>query len=73
MPSYPASSCMETVQPVETMIDMEFLLQQSTRIRRESMWVQALASLIGSEIRCCAELQWKSQTWLESVLAVAVV
>ena len=36
------------------------------------MQVRSLASLCGLRIQCCHEIWWRSQTWLGSVIAVAV-
>ena len=37
------------------------------------LWVQSLTSLSGIRIQCCCELWYRLQTWLESIIAVAVV
>ena len=37
------------------------------------MWLQSLALLSGLRIQCCCELHCRLQTWLKSVVAVAVV
>ena len=37
------------------------------------MCVQSLAALSGFRVRCCHKLQCRSQMWLESGVAVAVV
>ena len=42
-------------------------------LRSMRMQVQSLALLSGSEIRCCHELWCRSQAWLRSCIAVAVV
>ena len=36
------------------------------------MWVQSLASVIGLRIQHCCELQYRSQMWLRSLVAVAM-
>ena len=40
--------------------------------RMHEMQVRSLASLSGLRIQCCQELRCRSQTWLESGIAVAV-
>ena len=46
---------------------------QPTRLISTKSWVQSLASLSGLRIRRCCELWCRSQTQLESPIAVAVV
>ena len=41
--------------------------------RNHEVWVRSLASLSGLRIWCCSELWYRSQMWLESGTAVAVV
>ena len=47
--------------------------QKWIRLVSMRMWVQFLALLSGSGIRHCRELWGRSQTWLKSCLAAAVV
>ena len=47
--------------------------QKQIQLGIMKLWVQSLALLSGLRIWCCHELWCKSQTWLGSHIAVAVV